>query len=312
MPFTPEQLRGKRIGVLLGGLSSEREVSLRSGEAIAKALEGRGHRVIRIDVGRDLASRLTADPVDVVFNGLHGRWAEDGCVQGTLELLGIPYTGSGVLASALGMDKVASKRQFGAVGVPVAPWVKFPKGARVAVDQLPFGLPCVVKPSNEGSSVGVSIVKTPEQLQPAADEASKFAGVVLVEKFIKGREVNVAVVEDTALGAIEIVPAREFYDYEAKYGANSGTVYHWPARLPPDVYERVCAHGLAAHRALGCDTYSRVDLIVPESNEGEIVLEVNTLPGFTATSLIPKIAAGRGIDFPSLCARLLCAASLKA
>lgn len=310
MGFTVGELGSKRVGVLLGGLGSEREVSLKSGAAIANALRSKGFDVVEIDVGRDVAQRLSAERVDVAFLGLHGRWGEDGAIQGLLEVLGIPYTGSGVLASAAAMDKVFTKRVFRVEGVPIADYLVVARGGSVSVADLPFGLPCVVKPSREGSSVGVSVVRDEAALAPALAEASKYAGDVLIERYVKGREVNVAVLGDEALGAIEIVPARDFYDYTAKYGVGSGTVYHWPARLPPDRYEQVCRLGLAAHRALNCDTYSRVDFIVPDDGD-PICLEVNTLPGFTASSLIPKIAAGRGLDFPTLCERLLCAASLK-
>jgi D-alanine-D-alanine ligase len=309
--LTVDELKTKRIGVLLGGLSSEREVSLRSGAAMAAGLRSKGYDVVELDVGRDIAARLVAERVEVACIGLHGRWGEDGSIQGLLEVMGIPYTGSGVLASAAAMDKVFTKRVFRVEGVPLADYLVLARGASITSAELPFGLPCVVKPAREGSSVGVSVVREESGLGPAIAEAAKHSGEILIEQYVKGREVNVAILGDEALGAIEIVPAREFYDYTAKYGANSGTVYHWPARLEPAVYEKVCALGLAAHRALGCHTYSRVDFIVPEDGNA-ICLEVNTLPGFTATSLIPKIAAGRGIDFASLCERLVLAASLKA
>lgn len=309
MGFSLEELRTKKIGVLLGGLSSERDVSLRTGGAVVKALQSRGYDVRAIDVGRDLARVLSTDPVDVAFIALHGRWGEDGCIQGLCESLFIPYTGSGVLASAAAMDKVFTKRVFLAEDIPIADHVVFARGEPVSLDAVPFGLPCVVKPSREGSSVGVSVVKTAAEFLPAVAEAAKHAGEVLVEKYVKGREVNVAVLFGKPLGAIEIRPSREFYDYTAKYTPGS-TQYLYPAPLPPDVYEMVQQMGARAHKALGCDGATRADLIVTEGSM--IVLEVNTLPGMTETSLLPKIAAGQGIDFPTLCERLLCGASLKA
>jgi D-alanine-D-alanine ligase len=309
MGFTLEELKTKRIGVLLGGLSSERDISLKTGNAIVHALESRGYDVRAIDVGRDLAGRLAADPVDVAFIALHGRWGEDGSIQGLLETMFIPYTGSGVLASAAAMDKVFTKRVFMAEDIPVADHVAFDQDEPVSLAEVPFGLPCVVKPSREGSSVGVSVVKTEAEFAPAVEEARRHAGVVLVEKFVKGREVNVAVLFGQPLGAIEIRPSREFYDYTAKYTPGM-TQYLYPAPLPPDVYEMVLQMGARAHKALGCDGATRADLIVTDGSM--IVLEVNTLPGMTETSLLPKIAAGQGIDFPTLCERLLCGASLKA
>jgi D-alanine-D-alanine ligase len=311
--FTQDELKRKKVGVLLGGLSSEREVSLRTGAAVAKALRGRGYDVVEIDVGKDLPARLAAEKVEVAFIALHGRYGEDGSVQGLLECMFIPYTGSGVLASSLGMDKVFAKQVFIAHGIPTPPYRAFQRAedARAAVDSLPFGLPAVVKPSREGSSVGVHICKTREEYLAAVEDASKLAGTILVEQYIKGREVQGGVLDNEALGVIEIVAAREFYDYEAKYKSGGTTKYLFPAPLPPDQYERVNQVCLAAHQALGCSGGSRSDVILTPSGE-VFLLEINTLPGMTETSLLPKIAAGRGIDFPALCERLLQGASLKA
>jgi len=308
-----EELKKKRIGVLLGGLSVEREVSLRTGAAVAGALRGLGYDVVEIDADRTLPQKLLSERVEVAFIALHGRYGEDGCVQGLLESLFVPYTGSGVLASALGMEKVFAKQVFVAHGIPTPAHAVFKeaKGALDSADSLPFPYPVVVKPSREGSSVGVHICKARDQFRGAVEDAARYAGTLLVEQFVKGREVQGAVLDDESLGAIEIVPAREFYDYEAKYKAGSGTQYLFPAPLPPDLYQRVNEVCLAAHRALGCAGATRSDVIVTEKGEA-FILEVNTLPGMTATSLLPKIAAGRGIDFPSLCERLLMGASLKA
>lgn len=311
--FSREQLLPRRIGVLLGGLSAEREISLRTGAAICRALRERGYKVVELDVGRDIARRLLEEQVEVAFIALHGRWGEDGCIQGLLESMGIPYTGSGVLASAVGMEKVYAKRLFASHGLPTPPWCAFSTAAAAleAAGSLPFPFPVVVKPSREGSSVGVHICHTPEHYRSAVEEAARHAGTLLVEQFIAGREVQGAVLDDEALGVIEIVPAREFYDYEAKYKSGSGTQYLFPAPLPPEQYERVNAVCLAAHRALGCSGATRSDVITTATGE-VYLLEVNTLPGMTEASLLPKIAAGRGIDFASLCERLLQGASLKA
>jgi D-alanine-D-alanine ligase len=306
-------LKAKRVGVLYGGLSSEREVSLRTGAAVSGALKGLGYDVVEIDVGKDLPARLIAEKVDVAWLALHGRFGEDGCIQGLLEAMFIPYTGSGVMASAVGMDKVYAKEIFVARGIPTPPYRAFTtaEAALAEADRLPFPFPVVVKPSREGSSVGVHICKTREDYTAAVQDASKHAGTLLVEQFIKGREVQGGVLDNEALGVIEVKAAREFYDYEAKYKAGSGTQYLFPAPLPPDLYARVNEVSLGAHKALGCSGGSRSDVIVTESGD-VFLLEINTLPGMTASSLLPKIAAGRGIDFPALCERLLQGASLKA
>ncbi|MGO9830059.1 MAG: D-alanine--D-alanine ligase [Myxococcaceae bacterium] len=311
--FSREELAHKRVGVLSGGLSVEREVSQRSGAAISQALKSLGYRVVDVDVQRDVAQRLLDGSIDVAFIALHGRYGEDGCIQGLLESMHIPYTGSGVLASAVGMEKVFSKQVFLARGIPTPAYRAFEtaEAALGGLEALPFELPAVVKPSREGSSVGVYICRTREAYAQAVRKAAGYAGEVLVEQFVAGREVQGAVLDDVSLGAIEIVPAREFYDYEAKYSADSGTQYLFPAPLPPPQYARVNAVCLAAHRALGCSGATRSDCIV--TAEGEVqLLELNTLPGMTSSSLLPKIAAGRGIDFPALCERLLLGASLKA
>ncbi|HME92485.1 MAG TPA: D-alanine--D-alanine ligase [Myxococcaceae bacterium] len=308
-----DSFKSKRVGVLLGGLSVEREVSFRTGSAVAQALRGLGYDVVEIDAQQDLPARLIAEGVDVAFIALHGRYGEDGCVQGLLESMFIPYTGSGVLASAVGMEKAFAKQIFIAEGIPTPKHVLFPDpaSARAGFSSLPFALPVVVKPSREGSSVGVHICKARAQYEHAVGDAAQYAGALMVEQYVKGREVQGAVLDDQSLGAIEIVPAHEFYDYEAKYTPGSGTRYLFPAPLPPDQYARVNEVCLAAHRALGCSGATRSDVIVAE--DGSVfLLELNTLPGMTATSLLPKIAAGRGIDFPQLCERLLRGASLKA
>jgi D-alanine-D-alanine ligase len=303
---------GKKVAVLYGGRSAEREVSLRTGEACAEALRSRGLDVTLVDAGLDLSERLRACGAEVAFLALHGRYGEDGCAQGLLESMGIPYTGSGVLASAIGMDKVVSKLLFRDAGLALAAYRVFPvaRAGSVAVADLPFGLPAVVKPSCEGSSVGVHVVKEPGQLASALADAASFKGELIVEQYLRGQEVNVAVLDGEALGAIEMVPSREFYDYVAKYTPGS-TQYFFPARLSPEVDARVCRDAEKAYRALGCAGAARVDFIV-SADGTPFILEVNTLPGMTGTSLVPKIAAGKGIGFPDLCERLLEGASLKA
>ena len=302
-------MKSKRIGVLLGGLSAERGVSLKSGTAVHQALVALGYNAVAIDAGRDLADVLKAEGVEVAFIALHGRYGEDGCVQGLLELLQIPYTGSGVLASALAMHKLYSKQAFAASGILTAPFRCYRRGENVNLADLPFGLPLVVKPVQEGSSVGVSIVKEEAQLILALEEAFRHDDEILVEQYIKGQEVQVGILDGRPIGAIEIVPKNEFYDFEAKY--TDGMAEHiFPARLEPELYEKAQLVGLSAHLALGCKGYSRVDLLV--TAEGEcFVLEVNTLPGMTALSLLPEIAAkGAGLSFESLVAHIVESASL--
>ncbi len=303
---------GKKVAVLYGGKSTEREVSLRTGKACADALVSKGYDVALVDVDDDLAARLRERRVDVAFNALHGRWGEDGCVQGLLEVLRVPYTGSGVLASAMGMDKVVAKAMFKALGLSLIEYRVFPqeRAASIAPAELPFGIPCVVKPSGEGSSVGVHLVKDPAKLSAACQDAATFKGDVIVERYVKGTEVNVAVLDDKALGAIEIVPANEFYDYAAKYTAGT-TRYFYPARIPDAHRARVMEAAEVAHRGLGCAGVTRVDFIIAPDGT-PYILEINTLPGMTATSLVPKIAAGLGIPFPDLCERILDGAALKA
>jgi len=303
---------GKRVAVLHGGRSTERDVSLRTGKGCADALRERGYDVALIDVDLEVGARLREARADVAFVALHGRWGEDGSIQGLLESMALPYTGSGVLASALGMDKVFSKMLFREHGLKVIEYRVFPQrqAGGVTVGDLPFGLPAVVKPSGEGSSVGVHIVREAEALQAACLDAARYKGELIVERYVKGMEVNVAVLDGKALGAIEIVPSREFYDYTAKYTPGA-TQYFYPARMPAEHTRRTCEAAEQAHQVLGCAGVTRADFIV--SADGvPYILEVNTLPGMTATSLVPKIAAGLGISFADLCERLLEGAALKA
>ena len=298
-------LTNKKIGVLMGGLSAERKVSLKTGEAVLSALKRREYKAVGIDVDAEVSLRLRQDGIELAFIALHGRYGEDGIVQGTLEMLQIPYTGSGVLASALGMDKIASRKIFLYSGIPVPTFVVINKGERDRFDpgRLPFGFPCVVKPSREGSSVGVSIVGRAEEMGSAMEVAFGFGSNIIIDKYVRGREVAVGIVDEEALGVIEIRPKTSFYDYTAKY--TPGMSEHlFPAPLPAPLYDEVMALGLRAHEALGCRGYSRVDLIVEEGGKA-FVLEVNTLPGMTETSLLPEIAKGVGIGFDDLVERIL-------
>lgn len=295
----------KKIGVLMGGLSSEREVSLASGNAILSALQEKGYHPVAIDVGRDVAEKLHERAVEVAFIALHGKFGEDGAIQGMLEMMGIPYTGSGILASAIGMNKTVSKQVFRSRGLLVGPYEVIYDGDTARAGEVIDGLqfPVVVKPHAEGSSVGVSLVFRKEEVAQALALAFEYGNEILIEKFIKGKEVQVGILGDRALGAIEIVPKRAFYDYKAKYEKGMSD-HFFPARIPEAVYERTLEAGLAAHRAIGCRGYSRVDFIIDEAG-APYILEVNTLPGMTATSLLPDIAKGVGISFPDLVEEIL-------
>lgn len=294
-----------RIAVLLGGFSSEREVSLRSGAAVARALRERGHDVHEIDVRDEAVGDLDRVRPDVAFIVLHGRFGEDGGAQALLEAKGIPYTGSGVAASRLAMDKAASKARFKEAGVPAAPdlLVREAEGGSAAKARvLAFGLPVVVKPVAEGSSVGITIHRTAEALEAGLAEAFRHGGAALVERFVAGREMTVGILEDRALPVVELKPARDFYDYEAKY-RDDRTVYVVDPPMAAADREAVQAAGLAAHRALGCEGFSRVDVILGGAG-APCVLEVNTIPGMTDRSLLPKAARAAGIAFPDLCERI--------
>jgi D-alanine-D-alanine ligase len=303
-------MQSRKVGVLLGGLSSEREVSLRTGEAVLAALRERGHDAIPIYVDHDVDVALRQEQIDVAFIALHGRMGEDGCIQGLLELLGIPYTGSDVMASALAMHKGKAKELFRLNNLPTPAYYSLT--ADDAAD-LPgvhgdFGFPCVVKPIREGSSVGVAIVHSLEELAPAVEKALCFDDEVLVERFVQGKEVSVAILDDRALGAVEIAPRAGFYDYQNKY-TKGATDYFVPPRLSPERYRGVLAQALRAHIALGCTGATRVDMMVSDSGN-EFILEVNTVPGLTPTSLLPKIADAAGISFGELCELMLAGASL--
>jgi D-alanine-D-alanine ligase len=305
--------KGKRVVVLMGGISAEREVSLNTGKGVLAGLTERGHDVVGVDwtEGADICQLLRDARAAVVWIALHGTFGEDGAIQGLLECLKIPYTGSGVLASAVAMDKVLSKRAFEHAGVTTAPWKIVPAGAdaeEAAEYADVWGYPVVVKPSREGSSVGVTIVHEQAALGAAITEARKFHGDTLIEKYVPGAEVQVGVLGDGVLGTVEIRPKKEFYDYEAKYLRND-TTYLVPAPLDSNLEEHVRYLALSAHQLLGCTGYSRVDLRIDPQGVAH-VLEVNTLPGMTATSLLPKIAKHAGMPYAELCDRILSLAAL--
>ncbi len=301
-----------RVGIVMGGISSERVVSLRSGEAVAQALEGLGYDVVRIDLGSGLEAleMLSEVDMDVAFLALHGKQGEDGCVQGVLEMLSIPYTGSGVMTSALSMDKLKSKELFRLHNVPTPPYYVVNRDAEEALADIhgSFGFPVVVKPRREGSSVGVIKADNAEELASAVESALLFDDSVIVERFVEGTEIAVAVMDDRVLGAIEIEPVGELYDFNAKC-ASSETRYHLPARLDSTRLLGIMNLAKRAAQALDVRGAARVDLLVtPGMNE--FVLETNTLPGMTETSLLPKIAAAAGYDFARLCEAMLKAARL--
>jgi D-alanine-D-alanine ligase len=292
-----------RVGVLMGGLSTERAISLKSGRAVAEALRERGHDVVTIDVGRDLPERLRAEGVDVAWIALHGRFGEDGCVQGLLEVLGIPYTGSGVLASAVCMDKAATKRALrGVDGVVLAADVTLRRGE--PIPEVP--LPAVVKPAVGGSTLGIHKVADAAGARAAIAEALALDPTVVVEAFVAGPEVTVAVLDGVALPVVGIVPDEGFFDFEAKY-TKGRTRYEVPATVPDDVQARARAAAETAYRALGCRGLARADFIVRDDGI-PVFLEINTLPGMTPTSLSPMAASLVGISFGELCERVLATA----
>ena len=289
-------ITNKRIGVLMGGMSAEREVSLRSGDAIYKALQASDYNVVAIDVGPDICNVLTREKVDLAFLALHGGSGENGSIQGMLDVLGIKYTGSGVLASALAMDKEASKKIFLYHGIPVPPFMILKRGQRA--EGIKFGLPWVVKPAAEGSSVGVSIVREKNIFDEALAKAFSFGSRIIVEKYIDGKEINIGILNDGVLGGVEVRPSLEFYSYEAKYTSGL-TEYILPPEIDDSVYEAAKAAALSAHSALGCKGATRIDLRI-DTKGNPYVLEVNTIPGMTETSLLPKIAGLAGYDFTRL------------
>ena len=292
----------KRVAVLLGGRSAEREVSLSSGAGCAKALREEGFDVVEIDPGENPAAQLLDAKVDCVFNALHGRWGEDGCIQGLLELLRIPYTHSGVLASSLAMHKQRTKDIYREAGVPVVRSIVADR--REAGAQHLMEPPYVIKPVNEGSSVGVYIIRKGDNRPPSELTRAEWnlTDAMMVEEYVPGRELTVAVMGDRALGVTEITTNLEFYDYEAKYSAG-GSVHVLPAKIPQSVEDEAKRLAVLAHRALGCRGVTRTDFRYDDSNGKHrlVALETNTQPGMTPTSLVPEQAAYNGMSYAKLC-----------
>ena len=293
------------IAVLMGGWSAEREISLISGAAVAEAIRNLGHEVTPIDVERDIATVLDDLRPDIAFNALHGRFGEDGCMQGVLETLRIPYTHSGVLASALAMNKPAAIRVFTDAGLKCPRSTVVSRAEYCQGDVLP--LPHVVKPMNEGSSVGVRIVQKGDNIDPNDIDSWQFGDYAMVEEYIPGREITVAVLNDKSIDALEIRPRVGFYDYDAKYVAG-GSAHIVPAPMHTDCYAHALEVAEIAHRTLGCRGVTRADFRYDDTagEPGELyILEVNTQPGLTPTSLVPEIAGHRGMSFTDLVAWML-------
>jgi D-alanine-D-alanine ligase len=304
-------LKKKKVGVLMGGLSREREISLKTGKAILKALTEKGYPAVSVDVGNDIAEKLVKEKIECAFLALHGRFGEDGTIQGMLELMRIPYTGSGVLASALAIHKIMSKRLFLCEKIPTPRFEVFQREEikKDYAKRTSLPLPVVVKPAREGSTIGVSIVQKDEELGPALKKAGEYDEEILVEEFMKGKEITVGILENIPLPVIEIVPKSGFYDYHSKY-TKGETQYILPARIPREKYLAAQEVSLRAFQHLGCSGVARVDLMTDEK-EDPFVIEVNTMPGMTETSLLPKAAHYAGIPFVDLAERILLGASLK-
>ncbi|NUO08589.1 MAG: D-alanine--D-alanine ligase [Candidatus Brocadia sp.] len=311
-------MKPKNIVVLMGGVSSEREISLRSGNAVAKALVAAGFDVFCIDVKDEKIEDLDRRKIDVAFIALHGYFGEDGGVQQLLESKGISYTGSGIDASKLAMDKIATKKCFIEAGLKTPDYVsvtEFQELIEIQHEVIRLGLPVVLKPTMSGSSIGISIVKDINVLQMGLEKAFEFGYEVIIEKYIKGRELTIGILDDKALPIIEIKPAVDFFNYDAKYKDDRteylivettpmGNASRNVGFLPPSLYDEAQDLALHAHRVIGCKGFSRVDMLMDEKNNFYL-LEVNTIPGFTEKSLLPKAAKAAGISFPALCEKIV-------
>ncbi|MFH1460461.1 MAG: D-alanine--D-alanine ligase [Candidatus Omnitrophota bacterium] len=299
-----------KIGILMGGISREREISLKSGNAVKAALENLNYAIAEIDFSHsdEMIEKIKKSDVDCIFNALHGSFGEDGQVQKILDALKIPYTGSGVNASRLAIDKTVSHKIFKANGL-VVPDYRIPSQYDKIDDQFYSAFPLVVKPAREGSSIGLFIVENLDSLDWAINEAAKIDNKLIVEKYIKGRELTVGILDEQALPVIEVIPKNKFYDFEAKY-TQGMTEYIIPANIGRTLTEKIQNVALTAHKLIGCSCFSRVDIILNEDNV-PVVLEINTIPGLTATSLLPKAAAFAGINFSQLCLKMIDSAMLK-
>ncbi len=298
-----------RIGVLMGGPSTEREISLKSGNAVYEALKGSGRTALALDIMTDDPATnvdlIRSSGVDCAFIALHGRFGEDGTIQEILEKLGMPYTGSGVQASRLAMDKIASLEIFSQAGLSVPEFRVVKKPGVLSSQGIvdPLGYPLVVKPASHGSSIGLSIIQRKDELAAALETAFQYDINAIVQAYIKGRELTVGILDEKALPVIEIVPKNFFFDYNAKYN-QADTQYLVPARIQPETALRVQDAALSAHKLLGCYGCSRVDMILAD-NGVPYILEINTIPGMTSASLLPKAARAAGLDFTQLCVSLL-------
>ncbi len=305
-------IRDKKIGLLMGGASQEREISFKSGEACLKALESKGYKVVPIDVNTELPLALKGAAIEVAFLALHGRPGEDGTVQGLLETMRIPYTGSGVLASALAMDKLQTKRIMMNLGIPTPDYrvLRYPEGVACAPDDPEFFHKLlVIKPAREGSTIGVTIVCEPDELIGALERAYQYDRCIIAEEYIPGTEIAAAVLDGQPLPLVAIRPKRGHYDFQSKYTAGL-TQYIVPAPLDEEVTRLCQEFSLRLYNALGCWGVARVDLRVDEAGR-PFLLEINTIPGMTELSLVPKAAAAAGIDFAELVERMLLSAGLK-
>jgi len=303
-----------KVGVLMGGRSAEREVSIMSGTGVLHALKSRGIDAHAFDTGERSLAELAAERFDCVFIALHGRYGEDGSLQGALEQLGIPYTGSGVMASAVGMDKITTKIIWLAKGIPTPRYATVTPGDDLDAVVAELGLPLIVKPPLEGSTIGITKVEQAEEFEAAVALAAGFDETILAEEFVTGREFTVAVLgsgkDARALPIVEIVAPAGNYDYQNKYFTDD-TQYHCPAQLPADLTGEIQKHAVAAYRALGCEGWGRVDVLVRESDMRPFLLEVNTSPGMTGHSLVPMAARAVGINYEDLCVEILRSARCK-
>ena len=303
-----------KVGVLLGGRSAEREVSIMSGTGVLQALKSRGIDAHAFDPAERSLAELAAEQFDCVFIALHGRYGEDGSLQGALEQLGIPYTGSGVMASAVGMDKITTKIIWLSKGIPTPRYASVKPGDDLDAVVAELGLPLIVKPPLEGSTIGITKVEQAEQFEAAVALAAGFDEVILAEEFVTGREFTVAVLgagkDARALPIVEIVAPAGNYDYQNKYFTDD-TQYHCPADLPAELTEEIQQHAVNAYRALGCEGWGRVDVLVRERDMRPFLLEVNTSPGMTGHSLVPMAARAVGIDYEALCVEILRSARCK-
>lgn len=304
--------KGKKIGVLMGGVTKEREISLRTGTAISASLKRMGYDVADIDVGSDVVDRIRAEGIDVAFIALHGKFGEDGCVQGLLEMMRIPYTGGGVMGSAVGMDKIICDMVAMQLGIPLPREECFNinDGSPDAIVRwLAIPYPVIVKPSREGSTINMTIVKNQDELPRAIEIAAKSDDKIIVQEFVPGKEVTVGILNGRALPPLEIAPKSGFYDYTSKY-TKGATEYILPARISQKISEKIQDWSVAVFNALDCSGTARCDYIVDE-NDRAFFLEINTIPGMTELSLVPKAAAHIGITFDMLVGEILDTASLK-